>query len=228
MKNKDNMNMNINDAENFSNNFIAKFLDNGFGAMTKRELEVYLLHLLLEDGQFKNGKGEIDYHEMSLALRISETKVRNLVYETELKYASDQDFVHRLIKVIEKGHYEVKGDDIKFAIPSALTKQYFEYEIRKLDGVSDGSFAKHIVTISRDTFEKLLINLYEDQNQINAIITDLPELYHNHVESGEGLIKLFVNEFVSGFSNQSGQRAAHMLFDTFDPAGLLRRVFGRE
>lgn len=62
-----------------------------------------------------------------------------------------------------------------------MTKQYFEYEIRKLNGVSDGSFAKHIVTISRDTFEKLLINLYEDENQINAITTDLPELYHDQV-----------------------------------------------
>ena len=222
------MNMNINNAENFSNNFIAKFLDNGFGAMTKRELEIYLLHLLLEDGQFKNEKGEIDYHEMSLVLRISETKVRNLVYETELKYASNHDFVHRLIKVIEKRHYEVIGDNIKFAIPSSLTKQYFEYEIRKLNGVSDGSFAKHIVTISRDTFEKLLINLYEDENQINAIIADLPESYRNQVESGEGLIKLFVNEFVSGFSTQSGIRTADMLFDVIDPAGLLRRVFGRD
>jgi hypothetical protein len=53
--------------------------------MAKRELEVYLLHLLLEDGQFVNRDGEIDYHEMSLTLRISEAKVRNLVYAAELK-----------------------------------------------------------------------------------------------------------------------------------------------
>ena len=42
------------------------------------------------------------------------------------------------------------------------------------------------------------------------------------------LIKVFVREFVRGFSSQSGQTAAHMVFDTFDPAGVLQSVFGRD
>ena len=91
----------INNSNAFSDCFMARFLENGFGALSKRELEVYLLHLLLEDGQFKNEIGEIDYHEMSLALRISETKVRNLVYEIELKYAPLETFYQSLIELIE-------------------------------------------------------------------------------------------------------------------------------
>ncbi|MBO1926350.1 hypothetical protein J3998_02065 [Thiomicrorhabdus sp. 6S2-11] len=76
----------INNAHSFCELFLDKFLVNGFGAMPKRECEIYLLHLLLKDGQFKNEKGQTDFHEMSLDLKMTETKVRNLVYEIELKY----------------------------------------------------------------------------------------------------------------------------------------------
>lgn len=46
------MDITIQDANTFSKRFLTKFLENGFGALPKRELEVYLLYLLLEDGQF--------------------------------------------------------------------------------------------------------------------------------------------------------------------------------
>ena len=94
--------------------------------------------------------GEVD-------MRISETKVRNLVYEIELKYAIVYHFVSRLIKIMKKGHY-------------------FEYEIRRFNSVSDRIFAIHIVTISRDTFEKLLLKLFENENQVEAIICELPDI----------------------------------------------------
>jgi len=98
--------MNINDPKNFSQKFITKFLGNGFGAVPKREVEVYVLYLLLEDGQFVNRDGEFDYHEMSLSLRISETKVRDLVYEAELKYTTIGSFEKALVDLIEKECFE--------------------------------------------------------------------------------------------------------------------------
>jgi len=126
---------------------------------------------LLEDGQFIYEDGEIDFHEISLALKVSETKVRNLIYEVELKY---RDNHNELISIIEKGKYEVTDNKVKFAVHNPLVKQYFEYEIRKLNGVSDGSFAKHIVTISTVTFEKLLLMLYGNRNSADEIISQLP------------------------------------------------------
>ena len=62
--------MKINSAYSFCELFLDKFLENGFGAMPKRECEIYLLHLLLKDGQFKNEKGQIDFREMSVALKM--------------------------------------------------------------------------------------------------------------------------------------------------------------
>jgi len=219
----------IKNKSEFAERFITKFLDNGFGSLTKREIDVYVMYLLLEDGQFYRSDGELDFHEISLELKISESKVRNLIYEVELKYKNDQDFVEQLISIIEKGKYEVIGDNkIKFSVHSPMLKQYFEYEIRNLDGVSDGSFAKHIVTISRTTFEKLLLKLYANSDGDNAeeIINSLPEELKEKITDKESLIKEFVREFGKGFSSASGERSAHMLFDVIDPAGFLKRLFG--
>jgi hypothetical protein len=70
-------------------------LKNGFGSLPKKELEIYIMHLLLADGQFARDDGEIDFHEMSLVLKMTETRVRNLVYEVELKYGQRIDFTQK-------------------------------------------------------------------------------------------------------------------------------------
>lgn len=82
----------INNKPQFTDKFIKRLLENGFDFLSEKELKIYILHLLLEDGQFVNAHGDIDFHEVSLALKISETKVRNLIYEVELKYRDNHNY----------------------------------------------------------------------------------------------------------------------------------------
>lgn len=217
--------LNINNKPKFTDKFITRLLENGFDFLYEKELKVYILYLLLEDGQFMNDDGDIDFHEVSLALKISETKVRNLIYEVELKYRNNHNFIEQLILIIEKGKYEATEGKVKFAVHNPLVKQYFEYEIRKLDGVSDGSFAKHIVTISKDTFEKLLLNLYGESTKADEIISSLPEDFKEKITDKESLIKEFVREFGKNFAGISGERSANLLFDTLNPTDFLKRLF---
>ncbi|MDQ1243692.1 MAG: hypothetical protein QG565_32, partial [Campylobacterota bacterium] len=218
--------INLNNKPSFTDKFLTKLLENGFDFMKEKELKVYILYLLLEDGQFVNNNGYIDYHEISLVLKISETKVRNLVYEVELKYRANHNFIEQLISIIKKGKYEVTDGKVKFAVHNPLVKQYFEYEIRQLDGVSDGSFAKHIVSISTTTFEKLLLKLYGNSTKAGDIISELPDSLKENITDKDSLIKEFVREFGKSFSSTSGERSANLLFDVIDPASLLKRLFG--
>jgi hypothetical protein len=217
----------IKNKDNFTDLFLLKFLENGFGATPKRELEIYILHLLLQDSQFDNN-GVIDYHQISLALKITETKVRNLIYEVELKYGNNLDFVNSLIEIIENGKYDVDEGKIKFSVQNPLVKQAFEFEIRQLNGVSDGSFAKHIVTIKKVTFEKLLLRLYGDSTRANAIIDLLPMELKSIISDKESLIKEFVSEFSKKFAGTAGDRTAHLLFDSIDPVSFIKRLLGRD
>jgi len=215
--------ININNKEKFTIDFINKFLENGFGALPKREIEIYIMNLLLEDGQFVNDNGDIDYHEISLILKLSETKVRNLIYEVELKYKKKHNFLKELIQLIEKGKYEPLGDKIKFSIQSPLLKQYFEYEVRKLpNSISDGSFSKNIVTISQDTFAKLLNNLYKDEDKITSFINTLPEEKKERVSDKESLFRGFTKEFLK----TSGNRSANLIFDVLNPVDFLKGLLG--
>lgn len=186
----------INDKDKFATQLIKKLFENGFDYMKEKELKAYILYLLLEDGQFVNSNGDIDYHDISIALKISETKVRNLIYDVELKYRNNHNFKQHLISIIEKGKYEVCDGKIKFAVHNPLVKQYFEYEVRQLNGVSDGSFAKHIVAISDKTFEKLLLKLYGDSSKVDEIINDLPETYRKKITDKESLLKNSLGNFL--------------------------------
>jgi len=219
----------LNNKPVFADKFISKLLDNGFDFLKEKELKVYILYLLLEDGQFVNEHGEIDFHEISLALKISETKVRNLIYEVELKYKNNINFIEKIIELIEKKKFEIDGDKIKFAVHNPLLKQYFEYEIRKLGAISDGSFAKYIVTISKSTFEKLLLKLYGNSNKIEEIVKDLPEEKREELKNKENFFKEFVKEFFiefgKGFGNESGKRRAEIIFNVIDPVSLLKKLF---
>lgn len=214
----------INNPHTFSERFLSKFLESGFGAMPKREMEIYLLHLMLEDGQFKNEEGEIDYHEMSMALRISESKVRNLVYAVELKYAPPSSFDQALIELIERQRYEVdavKGV-IKFSVQRPLLKQAFEYEVRKLGGVSDGSFSKQVVIIKQETFAKLLSRLYGNkvnQEMLTRVQHEL-KVELNTENPRDGLFRLFAEEFVK----TSGGKTAEMIFDSLNPVAWLKAL----
>ena len=213
--------MTLNNPIVFANNFLNKFLENGFGSLPKREIEIYIMNLLLEDGQFINENGDIDFHEISLILKLSETKVRNLIYEVELKYRNNHNFLEQLIELIEKQKYEVDGDKIKFSIQSPLLKQYFEYEIRKLpNSISDGSFSKNIVTISKETFEKLLKSLYKDDEKINKFIDKLPDDKKKIIKDKDSLFKEFVREFIK----RSGSRSADLIFDFINLVQFLKEL----
>ena len=199
--------MEVTNKNNFADLFLAKFLENGFGTTTKRELEIYVLHLLLLDGQFNNN-GEIDFHEISLALKITEAKVRNLIYEAELKYGKTLDFTASLIEIIENERYEAEAGKIKFSVQNPFVKQAFEYQIRQLNGISDGSFSKNIVAIKVATFEKLVLRLYGDSTRADAIINSLPSELQERIVDKEGLIKEFACEFGKSFAGVAGERSA--------------------
>ncbi|MDO3377831.1 hypothetical protein [Geoalkalibacter halelectricus] len=216
--------MQLKQPEPFARQFIQHFLQNGFGSLPKREIEVLVMHLLLEDGCLGES-AQIDHHQLSMLLKLPETRVRSLVYEVELKYGQQPDAVDGIIGLIDKGRYEIVGTKVRFAVHSPLLKQFLEYEIRQLDGVSDGSFGKHIVTLELSTFQKLLEHLYGDRPLPETIKTAMPA--ESRQLDKEGMIKAAFGEFMKSFATRSGTRCADLMFDAIDPIGFLRQVFGR-
>jgi hypothetical protein len=215
--------MQLNDPTKFAVQFLERFMANGFATLPKREVEILVMHLLLQDGIFGNDPEDIDHHMLSLQLKLPESRIRSLMYEVELKYGQQPDPIEGIIGLIEKGRYEIAGTKVKFSVHSPLLKQYLEYEIRQLDGVSDGSFGKHIVTLELNTFQLLLEHLYGDRSLPESLISEMPPEYRQL--DNEGMVKAAFGEFIKAFACRSGTRSADLVFDAIDPLGFLKRVF---
>ena len=93
-------------------------------------------------------------------------------------------------------------DVIKFAIHSPLLKQAFEYEVRKLNGISNGSFSKHVVSINQETFTNLLVALYGDLPLPDNLKDAINTRRDVKVSDNPTLIRLFIEEFIKTSGNK--------------------------
>lgn len=62
--------------------FLAEYLRRGFGMMPKREVDIQIFGELYKQGFFGDDPST---HSISMALQISDTKVKSLIYEMELR-----------------------------------------------------------------------------------------------------------------------------------------------
>ncbi|MBD3768385.1 MAG: hypothetical protein IE928_10660, partial [Gammaproteobacteria bacterium] len=126
--------------------------------------------------------------------------------------------------LIEQNRFEVDTVKklIKFSVQRPLLKQAFEYEVRKLGGVSDGSFSKQIVTIKQDTFAKLLNRLYGNKVDDEMLARVQHEIGLDEATQNKrtGLFRLFAEEFIK----TSGGKTAELLFDNLNPVEWLKAL----
>jgi len=94
--------------------------------------------------------------------------------------------------------------------------------VRKLGGVSDGSFSKQIVTIKQDTFAKLLNRLYGDKvdDEMLARVQQELEVEPDAKSLRTELFRLFAEEFFK----TSGKKLAETLFDNLSPVEWLKAL----
>ena len=85
------------------NSFIQAYLDRGFGSMTKNDFEVMIFAELLQTSLLNKSN-----YDISVDLRIPETKVKRLRYEASLKYniLSEQDLRDKFRKAVNAANVE--------------------------------------------------------------------------------------------------------------------------
>ena len=213
--------MELRNPNKFSQHFIEEYLSRGFGVLPKREVDIIILHYLIEDGVFeKDESGELDYYEMSSKLKISETKVRNLIKDVQLRYESftEETFKLRLYQLISKTRFSFdrNQDYIIFSIANPMLKQTFEHWVAKVNGFTDSSFSSKIVKLSNDVFADVLVKLYGDESEgallelKNKLPEDAPEEMKKASSVKEYFLR-FVDKYLESFASRSGELTAETL-----------------
>ena len=117
---------------------IKEYLNHGFGSMTKNDFEVWIFHQLL-CGELKGNTNR----EISIALRIPDTKVKRLRYEADLKWGSpgdDSAYHDALVKVIEKAILVKNRTQILLVIEDTALLKYLDAKMKNANVAWDKSF----------------------------------------------------------------------------------------
>lgn len=142
--------------ENSLNEFIRFYLDRGFGSMNKNDFEVWIFNYLLHNQLL----GKSDY-EISIYLRMPESKIRRMRYEAALKYPDERNYAKEFDKVLHRVKFR-KGSStmIQFVIEDTSLRKYIDNMLKKDGRYSVSSFNTEIVKLDIDDLEYLLQELY--------------------------------------------------------------------
>lgn len=159
---------------------IDSYIEHGFGSMNKNDFEVFIFSYLVKEHAVYKDKSNF---ELSILLRIPESKVKRLRYESDLKYTSKDNnndgLKIRLNKVLSKANLKFKDkQQIQFVIEDVYLRSYLDDCLKKNGHFSDTSFNREIVIINLDTLSYLMENIL-DKEVANVLETATKQMGRN-------------------------------------------------
>lgn len=167
---------------------IQTYLNRGFGSMNKNDFEVWIFNewRKLQDNDLSD-------YQISKELKISETKVKRLKYEADLKYSSDNDekkLQEQFFELLKNAKYKKENSKIQFVIKDKLLRGYINDCLEKDGRFIDSSFNSNIVSIHVDDFSFLLDEFeYVDKEEILKEAKNRAESYHDFPVKFSDIIK---------------------------------------
>jgi hypothetical protein len=205
----------LNKPENFANQFLKEYLNRGYGRLSKREMDILVLHLLFEDRQYDVNNP--DFYKMSLELRITESRIKNLYKDVQLIYLEDdpeKSFKKKLIQLIQTQKFQINKRKIRLFIKDPLFRQSFENWIYKANSFVDYSFNRDILEIEIDVFiEVIESNIDQDENEVKKLIKQLPkgapkELYE--AKNTKEYLKILFSKFAEYSVKEIGTKVPNL------------------
>ena len=170
-------------------NFIDQYLAKGFGSMNKNDFEVMIMHWLLQ-----NRLSDKSNYEISRELKISESKVKRLIYEASLKYDENEKSQNdRLVSVLKRVHIYGEKDEVMFFVEDLSTRSYLMSILKKEGRICDYMLNDEIVVLKSNDFFSLLDKLFSDTEK-QRIIKQASFHFYGNTEA-EGFKELMQDIF---------------------------------
>lgn len=185
------------------NEFVDSYLEKGFGSMNKNDFEVAIFnYLITERSEFYRKSN----YEISILLRIPETKVKRLRYEAALKNKdlSEDKLKNGVVELLEKAKIREDGKKIIFQVEHILLKTYIFSLLKKHGCACDGSFSPEIIAINTEDYHYLLEEIYMGDEKLDKLKI---KLRASNVVNTIGKI---IQGVASGFLNEAGAQAFNL------------------
>lgn len=153
---------------------IKKYLDKGFGSMNKNAFEVFIFNEIMKnpyeileiDSEIK-----LSNYDISLKLKIPETKVKRLAYEADLVYGGknrEAECRKKLLQAIEKVKFKCdkkENTKVSFVIEEFSVRKYLEHKLKQKGTFIDFAINNEVVIVSIEDFSELIKDLYSREEQ---------------------------------------------------------------
>lgn len=189
----------------FANRFLKEYLSRGFGSLSKREIDILMLDLLVKCGNLE----DISNFDLSLKLKITETKIKNLKYEANLRYRENtEEFIrHSFLSLLEKA--KLKKDTattINMAIEDNFLRNAISAKLKKNGSYTDTSFNSEIVKIHIEDFVYLL-DIFYTGNEKEKIKQEIKSLQNiEKTDDFKKLFKKFLEKAVESAGEEIGRQ----------------------
>ena len=204
------------DADEVKKHFIelvSSYLQPSYGSMSKRDFEILLFMKLQELQAIEK---DPDLYQLIKDLKISRTRVRNLLYEAKMRTSKDADLDRELIKLLEKPVFLKDGDKVAIEIQNPLLTDHFRYKLKELNYITDGSFSAELVKLTYSAYIELVVTLMPDevkQETENMLVESdiMPD------KSFKGIFTEFVKKIGAKIANDAGEQAAKEALEYISP-----------
>lgn len=213
-------NISITDSKTFVTNFLKKYLENGLGTMSKREMDILVTNLLMEFGYSDelvtktNKNGMLTFlgnNELSILLQLTESRIKSLRYEARLKYPPDEDYIRRefLNSLYSSRYvYAASSEDpfsgkISFVMEDVYLRQAIYGKLKKDGMFADTSFNNEIVKINPSYLIEVIEKLF-DKKTAEAFRDGLEFSYQDGDKNDPNIMQEVVKRFVLGMAKTAG------------------------
>ena len=173
---------------------IDDYVKKGFGSMNKNDFEVWIFGQLISMGKYA---GKTNY-ELSLALRIPETKVKRLRYESALKTAvSTEDYKLQVQKLLQNAQLRSDDKKILFQVEDVMLKLYISSLLKKEGRMIDNSFNPEVLVLHLADYEYLVKAVYDDE-EVNDLIKKAQEITKEKRVTWDKIMEWVISGAVSG------------------------------
>lgn len=152
--------------DDFSKEFLSKYLESGFGSLSKHDIDLLVYHILSKKTQFLKNK---TIYEQSNLLKITERKVKNIQLEAYLKFEQkkSKENLNTVLEEINSGGIkpEIENGRIRFLLDSPILKREIENSIKLLGHVVDYSFNKDVVSIKIVPFISAIKSIQQERGE---------------------------------------------------------------
>jgi len=158
----------------FSEEFLQKYLSDGMGVMSKREIDILVMNLLMKYGDLSTRSN----YDLSILLRIPEATIKRLRYEARLRYPPDEEYIRREFLIVltnakleldRNNEKSVENMKLVFIMEDNFLRYAIQGRLKERGMFADTSFNTEIVKISCSSLVAVLEELYDEKTALDFL-----------------------------------------------------------